>query len=327
MALGIPFISAPGILMDVPGPSEASQANTSIPDSLNQPIALGAANAASLQANQIIRDLQFLKGRMDVLNYAYEAFVIGVAQRSPVPSVMGLPTGLWQQDGSSHSSNPSLFGTGPNSLTSPSPVTLLDMSHNLKIMAKQQDMAASCLKKMIDTYNAQFEADLLRSLVNTSLQYLPYPSTQGLIIHVSDQILDGNALGKTDEEFVLVPRLVGSRKINIILHRGYEYRQGHGAFHPGHAQRWICRHSGRFKCRGKLILTSTNKLDFMDGASISGHSRHNHDPYREKTLDCPCQPCKFRKDMASTKASDMTLGHAQLPEHGLVDIGPNSIGL
>ena len=321
-ALGTPFIDTPGILMDVTGLSEASQVSAPVPDSLNSPIALGAANAASLQASQIVRDLHFLKGRMDVINYAYAAFEHGVAQRSPVPCVMGLPTGLWQQDGSSQVTNPSLSGTGLDSLASSSPLTPSDMSHNLKILAGQQDGAASCLKRMIDTHNAQFGTNLSWTPVDTSMQYLPFPSTQGLVIHVSDQVFDGNALGKTVDEFVLVSRQVGNRKVDIILHRGYEYCQGRGVFHPGHAQRWICRHAGRFKCKGKLTLVSFNKV-----ASIIGHSQHNHDPYREKNLECPCQQCKFRMDMANTKALGLSLGHAQLPEHGLVDNGPNSLDL
>ena len=326
-ALGTPFIDTPGILMDVAGLSEASQVSTPVPDSLNSLIASGAANAASLQASQIVRDLHFLKGRMDVINYAYAAFEHGVAQRSPVPCVMGLPTGLWQQDGSSQVTNPSLSGTGLNSLASSSPVTASDMSHNLKILARQQDGAASCLKRMIDIHNAQFGTNLSWTPVDTSVQYLPSPFNRGLIIHVSDQVFDDDALGKTEEEFVLAPRQVDNRKVDIILHRGYEYCQGRGVFHPGQSQRWICRHAGRFKCKGKLLLVSPNKVDFMDGASISGHSHHNHDPYRAKNLDCPCQQCKFRMDMASTEAFDLIPGHAQLPEHGLGDIRLNSLGL
>ena len=327
-APGTLFIGTPGIQMDVTGPPEASQVSTSSLDSLNSHIALGAGTPASLQASQIVRDFHFLKGRMDVINHAYKAFLHGVAQRSPVLSVMGLPTGPWQQDGSSHFPNLSLSGTGQDSLALSSPLTQeQDMSNNLDLMARQQDWMASLLKRMIDTYNAQLGADFSLAPVDTSVQYIPSPLNQVLIIHLPDQAFDGSTLGKTEEEFVLVPRQVGNRKVNIILHRGYEYCQGRGVFHPGQSQRWICRHASRFKCKGKLILVSTNKVDFMDGASICGHSHHNHDPYREKNLDCPCQPCKFRKDMASAKAFDLTPESVQLPERGLVDIRLNSLDL
>ena len=233
--------------MDATGPPEASQVSTSSLDSLNSHIALGAGTPASLQVCKIVRDVHFLKGRMDVINHAYKAFLHGVAQRSPVPCVMGLPTGPWRQDGSSHFSNSSLSGTGQDSLALSSPLTQLqDMSHNLNLMARQQDWTASLLKRMIDTYNAQLGVDLSLVPVDTSVPYLPSPWNQVLIIHVSDQAVDANKQGKTEEEFVLAQRHMGNRKVDIILHRGYEYCQGRGVFHPGHSQRWICRHAVRF---------------------------------------------------------------------------------
>ena len=97
-AAGTLLIGTPGIQMDVTGPPEASQVSLCSLDSLNSHIALGAGTPASLQASQIVRDVHFLKGRMDVINHAYKAFLHGVAQRSPIPSFMGLPTGPWQQD-------------------------------------------------------------------------------------------------------------------------------------------------------------------------------------------------------------------------------------
>ena len=87
----------------------------------------------------------------------------------------------------------------------------------------------------------------------------------------------------TAEEELELRREVGKRKIDVILHRGYEYRCDRASERARLSQRWVCRYASKTKCKGKFKLIVRDLTDFMDGATIAEAVDHNHSPIRVKT--------------------------------------------
>ena len=89
-------------------------------------------------------------------------------------------------------------------------------------------------------------------------------------------------LDTADEELVLREG-VGRKKIQVILHNGYEYRRDRVAERMRKSQNWVCRYASRTRCKGRIKLNVVDLNNFMEGASISDPRVHNHSPYRVNT--------------------------------------------
>ena len=89
-------------------------------------------------------------------------------------------------------------------------------------------------------------------------------------------------LDVADEEFELRHE-VGRRKIDVILHDGYEYRRDRASHRWRLSQLWVCRYASRTKCKGRFHLNVQDFTDFMTGATVSQMVEHNHAPHRVKS--------------------------------------------
>ena len=89
-------------------------------------------------------------------------------------------------------------------------------------------------------------------------------------------------LDVAEEEFELRHE-VGRRKIDVILHDGYEYRRDRAAHRWRLSQLWVCRYASKTKCKGKFHLNVQDLTDFMTGATVCRMVDHNHPPRRVKS--------------------------------------------
>ena len=72
----------------------------------------------------------------------------------------------------------------------------------------------------------------------------------------------------------------GRKKIDVILYRGHEFRQDRAAEAEKPVQLWICRHSYKYKCKGKLKIRVVDYNNFIEGATVQQYVGHNHNPHQ-----------------------------------------------
>ena len=77
---------------------------------------------------------------------------------------------------------------------------------------------------------------------------------------------------------------MGDKHIDILRYREHDFRRNRLSERHKTTQRFICRHTGKFKsCKAKLKLTVTNFDNIVDGCIIEEYVPHDHEPYRAKS--------------------------------------------
>ena len=76
---------------------------------------------------------------------------------------------------------------------------------------------------------------------------------------------------------------VGHRSIDIILRSGFEYRRDRHTEKTKLSQLWVCRYANKFKCKGKLRITTRCLDTFPLGAEVLQLKEHSHPPHRVNT--------------------------------------------